>query len=82
MLEHRFDAPYSGIRRFNLPSFGKPNVHHELIALREREEPLRNMLQRQCAPDYRKHACGESNWLPSHSQDNHAVVDDLQEFER
>ena len=80
--QHLFDAPHRGIRRFHLPSFGKPNVGHELVALREWEETLRNMLQRQSASDHGKNARGESNWFPSHSQDNHAVVDHLQEFER
>ncbi len=82
LLEHRFNASHRGIRRFHLPSFGKPDVDHELIALGEGEEPLRNMLQRQYAHDYGKNARGESHGFPSHRQDNHAVVDHLHEFER
>ena len=54
----------AALGRFHFPSFRKPNVDHELIALREREESLRNMLEYEHASDHRAYARGERNRLP------------------
>ena len=81
MLQHCFDAPHRGLGRFHLPSFRKPDVDHELIALGEREEPLRNMLEHEHASDHSAYAGGERKRLPSHGDNNHAVVDRLHQLE-
>ena len=42
VTQHVLDALHRGLGRFHLPAFRKPDVDHELVALGEREETLRN----------------------------------------